>query len=472
MAAYRKAAETFAETTAEGQTARNRIVAQHVVDGRIAEARADIERILKAAPDNTEALVTRATFAFVDRQYDAAIADLRTALRREQSAGVLLLLARSYVGVGEAAVAKDTYRRLLEQYPDNTDAAKELALLLAKQGDDAGAEQILRQFASAKPGDTAVSRALVQSLLAQQNIAAAEAEARRLQEQGGGLAAEQQLGLVLQTKGATEEALARYRSVLEKDPNQLEALDGLVGILLASGRGGEAISYLESRYPKGELRSSLLLGKAYGTQGDIVAARQVLEQAVSSNPGDSRPLLALAALAATDSPEQVAALERGWQAVPGNPAIGMFLAGSRERQGKFDEAIAIYETLVKTDPGNAMVANNLASLLLDQRSDKASLARALELVRPLVNANDANTLDTVGWAYFRNGDYANAVRQLERAVAGNSENAVLHYHLGKAYAATGNPVGARQSLNQALERGGAAASFAADARSELSKLGN
>ncbi|MEO8445757.1 MAG: tetratricopeptide repeat protein, partial [Gammaproteobacteria bacterium] len=472
MATYRKAADQFAATTADGQTARNRIVAQFAVDGRIPEARAEIESILKAAPDNTEALVSRATFAFLDRKYDAAIADLRTALRREQSADSLLLLARSYVGVGDTVVAKDTYRSLLEQYPGNSAATRELAVLLAGQGDQAGAAGILRQFVADNPGDAAVSGALVENLLAQQDLAAAEAEARRMLEKGGGLAAEQQLGLVLQAKGSNAEALARYKAVLEKDPGRTEALEGLVNILLATGRGGEAIDYLESRYPKGDILSSLLLGKVQATQGDVVAAREVLERAIAKNPTDSRPLLGLATLEVPDSPEQLAVLQRAWKAVPGDRAVGTFLAGTLERRGKVDEAIAVYDRLVKENPANTIAVNNLASLLLDQRTDKASLARALELAKTLGATGDATTRDTLGWAYYRNGDYLSAVRELERAVAGSSDNAVLQYHLGKAYAAAGNAVSARQSLQQAVELGGATAEFVADARTELGKLGN
>ena len=134
MATYRRAAEKWADNTPEGLQARNRIVAQHTVDGDIAQARADIDAILKVAPDNAEALLSRATFAFLDRQYDAAIADLRTVLRREQSSAAALLLARSYVGAGDLVVAKDTYRTLLDQDPGNAAAAKELAVLLVRRG--------------------------------------------------------------------------------------------------------------------------------------------------------------------------------------------------------------------------------------------------------------------------------------------------------------------------------------------------
>jgi len=470
MATYRKAADRWAETTPEGIEARNRIVAQYTVDGNIDQARADIEAILKAAPDNAEALQTRATFAFLDRKYDGAIADLRTVLRRGTSPAAQLLLARSYVGAGDLVVAKDTYRTLLEQHPDNAEAAKDLALLLSGEGDAAAAASVLQAFVAVKPGDAEASAALVQNLLAQRNVAAAEAEAKRAIDSGsGGLLAEQQLGSVLAAKGSSAEALARYRAVLEKDPAQTQALEGLVTILLETDRGAEAIDVLED-YPPENLDASLLLGKAYARQGDLAAARAVHEKAIKQVPADPRAYLALAALAATDSPEQVGVLERGWKAAPGNATVALFLASAYQRTGRVDDAIKVYEQALAANPADRLLANNLASLLLDRGTDKASLARALEIAKPLADGGDAMLLDTLGWAYFRNDDVANAVRTLERAVAADGNLGVVQYHLGKAYAAAGNPVSARQHLTLALEKGGAGEPFAADARQVLAGL--
>jgi tetratricopeptide (TPR) repeat protein len=470
MAAYRAAADKWADTTAEGQKARNRIVAQHVVDDDIEQAKAGIAAILKVAPDNADALLTRATFNFTERKFDEAIADLRTVLRRQRSAEASLLLARSYVGVGDIVVAKDTYRRILDDYPDNETAAKDLAQLLAAQGDAAATAEILGRFVSAKPDDKEASAALVQSLLAQRDLEAAEAEARRMIARGAGTEGQQELGRVLLAKGSTADALATYKAVLEKDPNQPQALEGLVNILMATNRADEAISYLE-RYPKGDVNASVLLGRVYARQGDVAAARQVVEQAVAREPANATPYLALAALEESDSPAQLAVLERGWKASPGNPTLGLFLFSIYDRQGKYDQAIAVCEDVLKVAPNDAVTVNNLASLLLDHRNDKASLARALDLARPLAGTDQAFMLDTLGWAYYRNGQFSEAVRQLERAAAMESGNALFLYHLGKAYAAAGNREGARQYLNQALENAQGAA-FIADARASLAKLGS
>jgi tetratricopeptide (TPR) repeat protein len=471
MTSYRQAVEQWPEITPEGLKARNRVVSQHTVDGNIKQARADLDAILKAVPDNAEALLTRAFFSFLDRQYDAAIADLRVALRREESSEAALLLARSYVGSGDLTVAKDTYRILLDRDPGNAEATKELAVLLSGEGDAAAATEILRKFVAIKPDDVEASAALVQSLLAQRELEAAEAEANRSIQSGAGSAqSEQQLGQVLQAKGSNVEALTRYRAVLAKDPAQLQALEGMVNILLETGRVVEAVDFLED-YPQDNLDAGLLLAKAYMRQGNVAAARTAHERAITQAPTDVRAYIALAAMEPMDSPPQVAALQRGLKAVPGNQALTIFLGSIRERQGRFDDAISFYEVALAKNPADTAMTNNLAALLLDRDKNKASLARALELAKPFATSNDPILLDTLGWAHFRNDDFLNAVRILERAVAVEQDDALLQYHLGKAYAAAGNPVGARQHLMLALEKGGDKTKFADDARISLGRLG-
>jgi Flp pilus assembly protein TadD len=107
--------------------------------------------------------------------------------------------------------------------------------------------------------------------------------------------------------------------------------------------------------------------------------------------------------------------------------------------------------------------------ILDHRSDPASYQRALELARKIESSNDPLLLDTVGWAYYRAGEVAQAVSILERVVAKEDRVPVYHYHLGMAYLAMGNQVGAQQQLEQAV-RGEAQYVGIDEARAALARL--
>jgi Flp pilus assembly protein TadD len=148
----------------------------------------------------------------------------------------------------------------------------------------------------------------------------------------------------------------------------------------------------------------------------------------------------------------------------------MLLATEYEQGGRVEEAIVVYEQLLKKTPKYEPAINNLAALLLDHRKDKQSFARALELARNLTNTENPAMLDTLGWAHYRAGEYTEAVSVLERVVAKAGQFPVFRYHLGMAYLAAGNNVGAKQELTEAVNKAQGDYPGLAEARATLQKL--
>ncbi len=457
----------------EGFNVRNRLVSMHIAAEELDEAREAVDAILTDAPDNTGALLYRAAFAYVDQDFDVAIADLRVLLRKEEASEPgLLLLARSYVRSGDTALAQDAYRRLLAINPKHSQAPGELANLLARQGDAAEAESVLRARLEVDPEDSGAASGLVQTLLAQQDLDAAEAEARRLVEMNEKNALAQfQLGRVMQAKESPAEAIAAYKATLAENPRATGALQGLASVLLQNGRGTEALSFLQQhRRENPDLIDARFIEAAVHAQlGDKNAARQGYEDVLAESPKAVRAYTALAGLE-DELAERIKILERGFNAIPNSAQIGLVLASSLERDRRWEESIAVYEKLLAANPENMISVNNLAALLLDRRNDTASHERAMELALKLSENDQPPLLDTVGWAYYRNNDYVNAVRYLERAVAGASDVPILRYHLGMAYAANNNPVGAKQALERAIADAKTDFDGIEEARAKLAEL--
>ena len=478
-----QAIETYEETAAissmteDGLLARNRIVALQIKAEQLEDARANVEEILTDAPDNGSALLYRAAFEFIDEDYDAVIADLRVLLRRDEgSEAGLLLLARSYVRSGEAVLAQDAYRRLLAINPKHPNAPGELAALLARQGDTAEAEEVLRARLEVDPEDTAAASGLIQTLLAQQDLDAAEDAARQLVDLNENNALAQfQLGRVLQAKDSPDEAIAAYKATLAENPRATAALQGLAGVLVQNGRSQEALDYLEQYRrdnPELALEARFLEGSVHNTLGNEAEARAAYEEIVTEAPRAVRAWIALAALENEASETRIQTLKRAYEAVPDSAQLGLLLASAYESTERWERAIEVYEELVPANNDNLIAVNNLAALLLDHREDEASFARALELIQPLRETDQPAFLDTVGWAYYRNSDYPNAVRYLERAVAGAGQVPILRYHLGMAYAANNNSFGARQELSRAIDDAQTDFMGIDEARSKLAELGD
>lgn len=103
------------------------------------------------------------------------------------------------------------------------------------------------------------------------------------------------------------------------------------------------------------------------------------------------------------------------------------------------------------EPGNLIAANNLASLLLDHRTDSASLKKAQSLAAFLRKSEIPQFKDTLAWASYQQGDYRTALSLSEQAAAGLPDQAAVRYHLGMSYIATGQLSKASEQLKKALE---------------------
>jgi tetratricopeptide (TPR) repeat protein len=122
-----------------------------------------------------------------------------------------------------------------------------------------------------------------------------------------------------------------------------------------------------------------------------------------------------------------------------------------ELKGDYETAIAEYEEMLKRDPGSLIAANNLASLLSDNRTDKSSLERAYSLASTLRKSQLPHFKDTLGWTYHQRGDYKNAILLLEEAAAALPDTAMIRYHLGMSYIANGQARKAAEQFKKGLE---------------------
>ncbi|MCC7330900.1 MAG: tetratricopeptide repeat protein [Gammaproteobacteria bacterium] len=457
-----------------GLAARVRVAALKIAKGEVEPGRALIEGVLVDEPDNASALLIRAGLRVRDKKFDDAIADIRTVMRKEpENTRAMLLLARTHALMDDKVLAKDAYRRLIAADPKNAEGPRELAALEASDKNMAGAEQVLRDHLKQAPDDLDAGVRLVDLLGQQKKWDAAATEARRIAalpaDRGVGFF---QLARVMRAQGKNAEAVDAFRKALERNPQWSLALEGLVGTLNAMGRKDEAMKALQAfqiANPK-DLSAKFLEGGVRAEAGDKASAEKIFREIVTAEPKASMAWVALAGINSNDPAARIDAYRRGLAANPGNADLGLLLGSELEQQRRFDEAITHYEQLLKANPKIDVAANNLAALLLDYRSDAASWARALELAKPLEQSDNPAVLDTVGWAYYRNKDYPQAVRFLERAVAAAGQAPQLRYHLGMAYVASGNTAGAKQELKQAVADKADYPGLA-EAKEALAKLG-
>jgi len=119
-------------------------------------------------------------------------------------------------------------------------------------------------------------------------------------------------------------------------------------------------------------------------------------------------------------------------------------------QNQPDQARAQYERALSIEPEAPVAANNLA---WDNVVRGGNLDLALQLAQTAKAKlpNNADVSDTLGWIYYKKGLAGLAITALKDGVTQDRSNALIHYHLGLAYAKNGNQPEAQRSLEEALK---------------------
>ena len=113
-----------------------------------------------------------------------------------------------------------------------------------------------------------------------------------------------------------------------------------------------------------------------------------------------------------------------------------------ERSHQWPKSEADLQEALKLFPEQPHVLNYLGYSWIDQG---VKLDEGMEMIKRAVQQrpDDGYIVDSLGWAYFRLGNYEEAVKQLERAIELKPEDPTINDHLGDAYWRVGRVLEAR-----------------------------
>ena len=116
---------------------------------------------------------------------------------------------------------------------------------------------------------------------------------------------------------------------------------------------------------------------------------------------------------------------------------------------QIDEAIEWLEQVLDEYPGDIGAGNDLGYLLVDQNR---SLHRASKMILRAVAADPDNVAyrDSLGWCYFRQGKFAQAVTELRKAASQEAPDPIILDHLAEALWADGKRAEAVTHWERAL----------------------
>jgi tetratricopeptide (TPR) repeat protein len=266
------------------------------------------------------------------------------------------------------------------------------------------------------------------------DYATAEADARTVQKAfpdspAGHLLA----GRVLAAQKKTGPALAEYDAAAVVAPREAEPVVAALGLLTAQKRLADAAQRVDAWVAKNPQSAvgHQMQGELALARGDVAGAEGQFAQIVAMPGAPASAFKSLAAIKASrnDLAGALAVLAKGEQAWPADASLPAAHAEWLGRAGRIDEAIAIYESMLKRAPDSELAANNLAYVLAERKGDPASLDRALKLVDRFAWSDHAGYVDTLGLVQYRLGRFDQAANVLQRAatLAPGDANVQLHY---------------------------------------------
>jgi tetratricopeptide (TPR) repeat protein len=445
----------LADTSEDGLAARTLKASVLIKEQVFDEAGALLEEVLEADPKFKDALLIRASLAFLRDDSDNGIADLRTLLQEDPSyVKAHRLKARAHMKKGEIQLARQSLEDAIKIQPEEASANFELVQLLINTREYNDAVEVLQKMRRFVPGDAKVLQglALVQEKLKRWDEVGKAAEALVTKHPENPLGFYYR-GISHLNRNMTASSIEDFEKVLELKPNSIEALVGLARGLFVLKKPDAALQRIEkvvAADPE-HFAALNLKGEVHLSQKQWDLAEDAFNKARALSPQwpvPYRNLVNLNMLKGNNS-DVMGVLQEGFEKT-GDTLLGVDLANNYSRADRVQDAVEIYEGILEKHPKHLLASNNLAMLLLKGETDQGGLDKALQLVEGFELSENPIILDTLGWVHVKRGEVEKALPILLRAARKGSGLPDINYHLGIAYYQQGQMENAKHQFNTAL----------------------
>jgi tetratricopeptide (TPR) repeat protein len=259
------------------------------------------------------------------------------------------------------------------------------------------------------------------------------------------------IGASLTRRGGEDLALVYLQLALYLKPDHSLALLSLADLYESVKKPAMAIKVYERVPATSPLKRNAQIQQA--TDLDAVdrseEAIKILKGVISEDPKDLEAIMALGNIERGKKKFADCALTYTQgidvQAAQGDKPnwVSFYFRGiCQERSKQWAKAEADMRKALSLQPEQPHVLNYLGYSWIDQG---INLDEAMKMIKRAVDQrpDDGYIVDSLGWAYFRIGNYEEAVKTLERAIDLKPEDPTINDHLGDAYWRVGRTLEAK-----------------------------
>lgn len=348
-----------------------------------------IDRVIELAPEISDAYLIKAQILSANNKDVEAVAAVEKAVeKRPHDNHLRLQYARMLVQLKRYDEAWMEFLQLREAMPNNNNILLSLGLLSIETGKIDLAKEYLQKLIDAGAGD---------------------------------YQAHYYLGRIQQSQNEIMPAIANFERV-QGGEYMMDARIRTAGLYAKIGRVDDALAKLQVLMAQSQSDSDQI--RVYLAQGEVLAdakrnreALEIYNQAIQWSPQNTDLLYARALIA--------------------------------EKLDMLDITESDLRTVLTHEPENANALNALGYTLAD-RTDRLQEAKDYILKAVALLPDDPAILDSLGWVYFRLGEFENALKWLRKAFA-QLEDAEIAAHLGETLWQTGKLDDAQKIWKRGLE---------------------
>lgn len=435
------ALERFLKKAPNDASALYLLAAAHTAAEKFEKAIAVYDRILQVSGADIEALYKKLLLQLqLKRDDEATLTLLQMIVIDPSNDDLYYMLAEIYLKSGRYEEALATYNEIAEKYPNEPRVYAGYSEIYVRQRDwkrfEATVEQMFQHSARTKEERMGLAEAyLTRASKDTLYLKPAELVLTKVQRL---YPKEWQpywfLGIIQMEQRNLNGAIENFRQLTVLRPDVIAGWENLGIAYLQKSDNEQAIATFKSamkRQAQPSFRLQMLLGIALSQANRDSESIEYLENALKSSDQGS-----------------------GAERVQVYSTLGI----AYDRLGKPVESQRNYEEALKLDPENALVLNNLAYSLTERDQQ---LERCLEMAKIAVQKepNNGAYLDTIGWVYFKLGNYEEARIWIEKAISVGRESPAVLEHLGDVYHKLGKREKALEYWQRALQLNGSSISL-------------
>lgn len=387
---------------------------------------------------------------------DAEVHLNQVGVARPKDEEVQLLLVRSQALNKKEAMAADTLKRSVEANPESARLRLELANYYLSKGEKDQVARVLEKGLDLQPTNLAMLKAAGKFEARNKHFAKAEAYFRRIIELHPEMPlGYMQMGQLMMARMQFKESVPWFSQALERENGWQNAVPALARSYLLQKEPDKARTLLQNevaRRPDSPL-VHFVQGQVLQATGDLPGAETAFLRAAQLAPQwpDAYRGLAEVFLRQGKLDEAVTRFEAACQQKASLP-VRMQLATLYELAKRPDDAIRVYQELLKEVDRSPALLNNLAYLYAEHRTDRETLAEAGKLAAQALAQEPENPtlLDTAAWLAYRQGDYEAAWKYAQDALGRAPETGVHNLHAAIILHARGQKEDALDHLQRSL----------------------